>query len=170
MDFSLEKNPPPSVFTKVNDYPSDLSENCFWFWGFFVFASSHSLVTIGFLFSFKTITGWTFMEFMEWLRKLCFPWRNNVTGLVYVSSEVQTTTPRLRRSLANHFGNCSCIWRLLRWSTSGGSTVFTNTICCCAVRSVFTWYILQWGQLVLFGLIPRLFCLVLVQWPENWGV
>lgn len=60
MDFSLEKNPPPSVFTKVNDYPSDLSENCFWFRGFFVFASSHSLVTIGFLFSFKTITGWTF--------------------------------------------------------------------------------------------------------------
>lgn len=104
--------------------------------GVFVFACSHSSVTIWFLFSFKTIAGWTF-GLWSGLWKLCFPWRNDVIGLVYVRSEVQAIM--FRGGLANHFGKCSCVWRLLWGSWSGGSTVFTGTICCCAKRSVFTW-------------------------------
>lgn len=104
--------------------------------GFFLFACSHSLVAIWFLFLFKIMTAWSF-GLWRGLWKLCFPWRNDVIGVVYVSSEVQTTT--FRRGLANHFGKCSCVWRLLWGSRSGGSSVFTGTSRCCAKRSVFTW-------------------------------
>lgn len=137
MDFSQEKKPHHLLylqkeFTTLVIFQRIVSG----FKGFSVFASSHSSVTIWFLFSFKTITGWTF-GLWSGLWKLCFPWRNDVIGLVYASSEVQATT--FRRGLANHLGNCSCIWGLLWGITSGESTVFTSTVCCYAMRSVSTW-------------------------------